>query len=255
MYYICKKKQMESLHDYFFLNNRWKIKDSDIQVVLNNKDFYSEIAEAFERVCYGHAYVLNHFDDTFLYTSLHAPIWCRNSMDECRRAICKEENKLVEEASLNLSHVFERLMREEKTHAVIYSSFHIDYQNCPLMVNCRMTPLVVNGDGALVASLIVFSLPVEQGDVSTQIYLPTHEKFLNYSFKEHKWLESLMPVLTFREREILHLSAQGCTSKEIGQKLCRSIDTIKRYKKNISRKLNASTISAAIVKAASYKLL
>lgn len=136
MYYICKKKQMESLHDYFFLNNRRKIKDSDIQVVLNNKDFYSEIAEAFERVCYGHAYVLNHFDDTFLYTSLHAPIWCRNSMDECRRAICKEENKLVEEVSLNLSHVFERLMREEKTHAVIYSSFHIDYQNCPLMVNC-----------------------------------------------------------------------------------------------------------------------
>ncbi len=45
--------------------------------------------------------------------------------------------------------------------------------------------------------------------------------------------------LTSREREILKLVAEGCSNKQIADKLFISIETAKKHLKNIFQKLDA----------------
>lgn len=56
-------------------------------------------------------------------------------------------------------------------------------------------------------------------------------------------------VLTNREREVLHLAAQGKTNKEIADTLCISIRTVQRHLNILFNKLNVGSRTEAIFKA------
>lgn len=45
--------------------------------------------------------------------------------------------------------------------------------------------------------------------------------------------------LSDRERQVLHLIAEGHTDAEIGRRLCISVNTVQNHVKNILRKLEA----------------
>ncbi len=55
-----------------------------------------------------------------------------------------------------------------------------------------------------------------------------------------------MQKLTQKEREILALIKQNYTSKEISEKLNRSIKTVENHRSNICRKLNISGTNALL---------
>lgn len=61
-------------------------------------------------------------------------------------------------------------------------------------------------------------------------------------------IESAMPSpsLSRREAEVLRLLADGCSSKEIAQRMDLSPATIMSYRKNLYRKLNVSSRSQAV---------
>lgn len=61
--------------------------------------------------------------------------------------------------------------------------------------------------------------------------------------------------LTGREREILRLVASGCTSCEIGKRLCISDQTVNSHIKNIYRKLQVRTRAQAVSQASQWSLL
>jgi len=62
-------------------------------------------------------------------------------------------------------------------------------------------------------------------------------------------------ALTETERDILRLSSQGYTMDEIATMLCKSIDTIKTYKKRLFAKLEVRSIAEALSYATNYKLI
>ena len=57
------------------------------------------------------------------------------------------------------------------------------------------------------------------------------------------------PILTMREREILGLIAEGCTMKEIADRLCLGFETVHSYTKNLRQKLGCNN-TASLVRAA-----
>ena len=65
----------------------------------------------------------------------------------------------------------------------------------------------------------------------------------------------LFEPLTAREVEVLHLIADGCTNREIGQQLSISLGTVKRHTANINGKLNAHNRTQAVVYARSLGIL
>lgn len=68
-------------------------------------------------------------------------------------------------------------------------------------------------------------------------------------------LKSRHVRLTEREIECLRLSASGCTTKEIAERIYRSEPTVALHMKNATRKLGARNRAQAIARAAHYHLL
>jgi predicted ATPase/DNA-binding CsgD family transcriptional regulator len=66
---------------------------------------------------------------------------------------------------------------------------------------------------------------------------------------------TLLEPLTKREVEILHLLAEGCSNREIAQKLVISLETVKWYNKQIYSKLDAHSREQAVAKARQAGLL
>lgn len=55
-------------------------------------------------------------------------------------------------------------------------------------------------------------------------------------------------ILTQREKLILKLVGKGCSNKQIANRLCISIETVKNHLKNIYRKLEVCNRIEALVK-------
>ena len=61
--------------------------------------------------------------------------------------------------------------------------------------------------------------------------------------------------LSDRETEVLLLVAQGCSSKEIADRLCISIHTVNTHRKNITRKTGIKSVAGLTVYATLHNLL
>ena len=56
--------------------------------------------------------------------------------------------------------------------------------------------------------------------------------------------ESPWATLTYRERQVLKLIAEGCKSREIADQFCISEETVAKHRANIMRKLDLHSVSA-----------
>jgi len=62
-------------------------------------------------------------------------------------------------------------------------------------------------------------------------------------------------MLKPEEKQILTLAAQGFTSKEIGEQLFCSENTVKFYRKSLFEKLDVTSITEALAFATNYGLI
>ena len=58
---------------------------------------------------------------------------------------------------------------------------------------------------------------------------------------------SVNSMLSYKELQCLHLAAQDFTAKEASEKLHRTINTIKKHRTMILRKLGCNTMSGAVM--------
>ena len=63
------------------------------------------------------------------------------------------------------------------------------------------------------------------------------------------------PLLSDREREVLQLVAQGCTSKEVAARLSLSARTVETYRVRMKRKLHARNIAELLQRARAGRAL
>ncbi|HLE29717.1 MAG TPA: response regulator transcription factor [Anaerolineales bacterium] len=94
--------------------------------------------------------------------------------------------------------------------------------------------------GAEISELISAVRTVAQGEV---FLYPTMAKQLlqDYLSRVKEPESSGQPALTQREKEILHLLAEGYSNKEIAERLVLSPSTIHSHRTNLMRKLNLSS--------------
>ncbi len=72
--------------------------------------------------------------------------------------------------------------------------------------------------------------------------------------KSKKKLNNI-PVLTRREKEVLHLIAEGLTNPQIAEKLYISINTVDSHRKNLLAKFETSNTASLIRNAMQWGLL
>ncbi len=82
--------------------------------------------------------------------------------------------------------------------------------------------------------------------------------YVNFSVAEilkNKMPDTLLPVLTKREKEVLELIADGLTNQEIATKLFLNITTVDSHRKNMLTKFNVKNTAALIKLAFTNNLL
>ncbi|MDH5429058.1 MAG: response regulator transcription factor [Nitrospirota bacterium] len=62
-------------------------------------------------------------------------------------------------------------------------------------------------------------------------------------------------ILTTRQKEILRLVAQGCTNREIGQRLSISVRTVEVHRFNLMRRLRVRNVAQLLRQAIALKII
>jgi len=68
-------------------------------------------------------------------------------------------------------------------------------------------------------------------------------------------ISSRKSSVTTREKDVLNLIAQGCTTYEIARTLFVSIDTVKSHKRNLFHKLGTRNGAMTVMRAIQYELI
>jgi DNA-binding NarL/FixJ family response regulator len=88
---------------------------------------------------------------------------------------------------------------------------------------------------------------------SQTVYLSTEvQKVLLQAYTD---TQNTLPVLTRREKEILHWIAEGYTTNEMAEKLFISPLTVETHRRNLLQKFEAPNVATLIKKAVEYKLI
>lgn len=165
-----------------------------------------------------------------------------------------EELVLLEKLNCMVSSFFETLPEADLTQYTIFCDFHFRNGNRCHLVNHQVTPLAIrNGKPWIV--MCALSLPSNKsiGNLCVKKYgVRTIYKCPNGSLL---WEKQDVPPLKDIERDIIVLSAQGKTMREIAKELGRSEDTIKACKRELFKKLETSNMVQTVQFVMNYKLM
>lgn len=224
---------------------------------------YIRSAEAFSRSTYQSVYIIDYFKQNFLYVSPNPMFLCGLSPEQMMELgyrfyleyVPEDEQSML----LNLNRAgftfYSSLPEDERKDWYIQYDFHILNDGHPILVNHKLTPLVLTSDGRVWLALCVVSASNHTHPGHIEIHHVGSPDFFEYNNLTQRWDQRTMPTLTDGEKSVITLSIQGLTMTEIGDKMCLSPETIKKYRKQIFEKLGVRNISEAIIAATNNKLL
>ncbi len=248
------------IEDFFsLLNSVSRISDEDYEKV----DPIIDTIKAFERSAYQGVYIIDYYKKGFLYVSKNIAKLCGCNPDEIMESgylfylnyVPEDDLKMLVEINNRGFKYFENLPISEKKDYFITYDFHIVRKNRRILINHKLTPLVLSKDGRIWLAICTISLASGQKSGNVIIKKPGADKYLQYSFINHDWICCDEIELTEIERDILFLSAQGYKMSSIADHICRSVDTVKAHKRNIFQKMEVNNITEAITYAQNHLLI
>ena len=110
-------------------------------------------------------------------------------------------------------------------------------------------------DGRLWLSMCVVSLSSHSEPGHIELRKKGAPSYWEYSLEYHRWLTKTTVTLRPQEKQVLILSAQGYTVAQIADKMNRSVDTIKTYKRVMFERLGTRSITEALTLATNSGLI
>lgn len=224
-----------------------------------------DYVDAFARMTYKSVYIIDYNKKNFLYVSENPLFLCGLSAEKVKEIgynfyidnVPKDDvDRLLRINSLGF--IFsKRIPAEEKRHYTISYNFKIinTISRKVQTINHQLTPLKMMPDGSIWLALCVASIPPKSSDNAiTMINTRTQERW-NLDLESNKWRKAKNVVLTEQEILVLKYSAMGYTMNDIAEKIFKSFDSIKRYRKRILEKLGTDNITEAINYATTFRLM
>ena len=246
--------------DFFISSNSvYNATDEDYQKI----DLLVNAAKAFARSTHKCVYIIDCFKQNFLYVSENLVYWCGQTSDKIKDSgyrfyldyVPEKEQQMLLEIKKKGFELFNEIPFVERLDYTISYDFHIIHGRKLRLVNHHLTPMVLTKDGRIWLALCTISMSARSAPGHIIMKKSGSKSYYEYSLDEHKWLKKDGITLSEIEREVLILSAQGYTMNDIADKLCKSVDTIKAYKKVLFSKLGVKNIVEALSYATNYKLL
>lgn len=251
---------MVSFEDFFLSSNTINhISEEEYQKV----DILIEAVDSIARVSYHSFYIIDYYKKKFLYVSDNPLFLCGLTSEEVKsegymfylRHVPTEEQEILNEMNRAGFAFYNKLPLEEKLKYTISYNFNLLNKNKKLLINHKLTPCVLDRKGEIWLAVCVVSLcPVDTlGNI--MIRKTGETDYWEYSLEGHRWKERKGITLTEREKDVLILSAQGYTMKDIANRLCVGIDTVKFHKRKLFEKMEVRNITEALSFATNSKLI
>lgn len=251
---------MARIEDFFIASNTVDYMPDD-----NYKTISSLIhsVKAFARITYQSVYLIDYYKQDFLYVSDNPLFLCGHTAQEVKEMgyqfylqhVPEDEQKMLIELNSSGFKFFESRDDVNKYKCFMSYDFHLQQDSKKILINHKLTPVLLTNEGRIWIALCIVSLSAHKESGHVEFHMDGLYDYWDYSFEVHKWKLHKGVVIKEEEREVLRLSAEGLTMTEIAEKMCRSVDTIKFYKRNLFEKLQVSNVMEAISRATNYKLL
>lgn len=223
-----------------------------------------DVVEAFARITTQGVFVADLSRNRFLYVSDSPLVLFGHPAEEVMAGgysflidqAAPEDRPLMAELVEAVGHTHYWPKDDGNSTVSISCNFHFLGNGHPVLVNHKVTPLARTAEGQvwLALCLVAPSVHSDTGHIEATVSSPSGISI--YAFENHQWSEKRHQLeLSDGERTMLHLSAQGYTMSQIGEKMFRSVDTVKLYRRHVFDKLGVSNISEAIAYAFNYNLL
>lgn len=251
---------MAQVEDFFILSNSvYNISEGEYQ----KAELLIKMFDAVSRTTYQSIYIIDYYRRNFLYVSDNPLFLCGYSPKEIKELgymfyinhVPLKEQAMLTEINKSGFNFFEKIPVDERSHYTISYDFHIVNNKKEMLVNHKLTPLLLTKDGRMWLAACIVSLSSHNTPGHIELRKSGMMQYWEYSLERHRWIENKGITLSEKEKDILSLSAQGYTMNEIADRLCLAIDTIKFYKRKLFEKLGVKNITEALSFATNYKLL
>jgi DNA-binding CsgD family transcriptional regulator len=251
---------MEAIDDFFIPENSVTgISEEDYKRAIPVVD----ALKAFARLTYQSVYIIDYYRKNFLYVSENPLFLCGMPPDEVREKgysfymehVPKSEINMLLQINRAGFTFFNQTAIEDRIKLSISYDFHIRHKMGEILINHKLTPIMLSGNGNIWLAACVVSLSSRQQAGNIEAYMDGISGYWTYSPKNCKWDKKEDIALTNREKEVLLFSAQGLTMKEIADRLYISEDTVKFHRKSIFLKLGVTKIPESLFVAVEKQLI
>ena len=244
---------------YTMANSVEGITDADYQRVKPCVETVKSLAQT----TYQSIYIIDFFRHNFLYVSDNPTLLCGQTADTMRQMgydffhtyVPEEEQPMLDNMNVAGFKAFYDVPVEHRRECMLSFDFHLRHGDHLMLVNHKSTPMALTPNGSiwLVLAMVSISPHKEAGHI--EFFRFYSRERLEYMLDTDNWIHRDTVTLSPEERQVLMLSAQGYTMKEIAVLICRSFDTVKFYRRQLFKKLNAQSVTEALTFATNYGLI
>ena len=205
--------------------------------------------------------VVDFSEQKMIYRSKHLLFADLAFQSDIQRKSCNPYWSLIDQKDYNLMTEIEKaykdlihgLKGEERRQHSYITSYHIWFRKKRQVITQKFTPLKLHSDGTL--RLGLFQMTISSCNKCGKAAVLGVDFKYSYDISKRKFLlcKEFMG-LTLLEKAILLRAAEGLSSKQIANDLCKSINTIKTHKERLFDKLGVSSMNEALAFAQSYNL-
>lgn len=222
-----------------------------------------EAVKSFARTTHKSIYIIDFYKRNFLYVSesptllcgLKASVMQEMGYDFFRTHVPEEEQPMLDSLNQAVYEVIYSVPAEHRCECMLSFNFHLRHDDRLILVNHKSTPMVLTKDGAIWLVMATVSISPHKTPGHIEFFQFYMRERLEYSLETGRWNNRTTIELRPEEQQVLILSAQGYTMKEISEQMLRSFDTVKFYRRQIFRKLGVQSVAEALTFATNYGLI
>ena len=219
--------------------------------------------DAMANATYQSIYVIDYFKREFLHVASNPLFLGGHTAEQMKEMgyqfyidhVPEAEQAMLLEINTAGFKKFNSIPIDERNGYFISYDFHIVDGENSFLINHKMTPFALAEDGRLWLSMCVVSLSSHSEPGHIELRKKGAASYWEYSLDYHRWITRETVKLRPQERQVLILSAQGLTVAQIADKMNRSIDTIKTYKRVMFERLGTRSITEALTLATNSGLI
>ena len=219
--------------------------------------------DAMANATYQSIYVIDYFKREFLHVASNPLFLCDHTAEEMLQMgydfyikhVPTEEQAMLLEINEAGFRKFNDTPLDERKGCFMSYDFHISDGDSTFLVNHKITPFALADDGRAWLAMCVVSLSSHSEPGHIEFHKKGDAKYWEYSIDYHRWMPREAVMLRPQEKQVLILSAQGFTVAQIADKMCRSVDTVKTYKRLMFERLGTRSITEALTLATNSGLI